>query len=74
MPATDPRRRRFLKGLAAAPLLAGAAVAATRLGSYAAVMRPGGRGSSTGRCASCGADDHMMLDLSCPASPEVSPT
>ena len=74
MPATDPRRRRFLKGLAAAPLLAGAAVATTRLGSHAALMRPGARGSSSERCASCGADDHMMLDLSCPASPEVTAT
>ena len=33
--------------------------------------RPAGRGTSATRCARCGADDHAMLDASCPAAPRL---
>ena len=71
MPTLDPTRRRFLKGVAAAPLLAGLGVVTTRLGSFAATLRPGGRGVSSERCGGCGSWDHLMLDRHCPATPEV---
>ncbi len=71
MPSTDPARRRFLKGVASVPLLAGVAVAVTRLGSHAAMVRPGGRGASSQRCGACGSWEHTMLQAACPATPEV---
>ncbi len=71
MATIDPTRRRFLKGVAAAPLLAGIGVATTRLGAFAATIRPGGRGVSSERCGACGSWGHLMLDRHCPATPEV---
>lgn len=67
----DPARRRFLRGLVGVPLAGAAAVAATRLGAHAALLRPASRGGSSRRCAQCGGGDHAMLDAGCPASPEV---
>jgi hypothetical protein len=33
--------------------------------------RPAGGGTSATRCARCGADDHAMLDTTCPAAPRL---
>ncbi len=64
-------RRRLLAGMTAAPLAVMAAIAATRLGAQAALVRPGARGSSSQRCGSCGATAHTMLEPTCPLAPEV---
>ena len=71
MVANDPSRRRLLTGMVAAPALAAAVVAMARLGSHAATMRPGGRGTSGQRCGACGGWDHTMLERACPASPQL---
>jgi hypothetical protein len=58
-------------GLLAVPA---AAVGARALGALAATAfasRPSARGSSTTRCAQCGATAHAMLDPSCPDAPRV---
>ena len=68
---TDVGRRRVLAGLVAAPMLAAAAGAVTRLGAHAATLRPSGRGTSAQRCGSCGSWDHGMLASDCPARPKV---
>ncbi len=71
MAPIDLSRRRLLAGMTAVPLAAMAAIAATRLGARAALVRPGVRGSSSRRCGRCGAHDHTMLEPACPLAPEV---
>ncbi len=71
MGPVDLSRRRLLAGVAAVPFAAIAAIAATRLGAQAALLRPGARGSSTRRCGRCGAPDHTMLEPACPLAREV---
>jgi hypothetical protein len=63
-------RRAFLLGALALP----AAFAGARLISTAAAVRaarPRPAGTTTSRCASCGGNDHTMLDPRCPSAPEV---
>jgi hypothetical protein len=64
-------RRAFLLGALALP----AAFAGARLISTAAdgvrAARPRAAGTTTSRCASCGGNDHTMLDPRCPSAPEV---
>lgn len=71
MQPMDQSRRRLLATFAALPVAGIAGVAAMRLGVHAAVLRPGGRGTSSRRCAQCGGGDHTMLDAACPAAPQV---
>lgn len=67
----DPSRRRLLSRVATLPLAGVAAVAATRLGANAALLRPAGRGNSDVTCAQCGGAGHSMLMSACPAAPGV---
>lgn len=71
VPSTPVPRRRLLAAIASVPVVGAAAVAATRLGAHAAMMRPGARGDSATRCGQCGAGDHTMLARGCPAAPEI---
>jgi hypothetical protein len=64
-------RRRVLMGAVAAVAGALAAGAASAVRRSAAALRPGARGTSVTCCARCGGADHGMLDVRCPASPEV---
>jgi hypothetical protein len=68
---TDHSRRRLLTGLVSAPVALVAGAAAARLGAHAALARPAGRGTSTGRCGQCGSAQHTMLAVGCPAAPRV---
>ena len=65
------RRRGVIAAIASAPavLAVGHLVASGR--AVIPFLRPPTAGSSTARCAQCGADDHTMLDASCPAAPAV---
>jgi hypothetical protein len=38
----------------------------------ASLLRPSRTGSSGGRCGSCGAADHSMLDPRCPSAPRMA--
>lgn len=71
MARPDPSRRRLLALFVSAPLAVTAAVATARVGANAAMLRPGAAGSSSRRCAQCGARGHTMLDAACPAAPRV---
>ena len=71
MPASAVPRRKLLTAIASVPIVGAVAVAATRLGAHAAMMRPGARGDSASRCGQCGAGDHTMLARGCPAAPQV---
>ena len=66
---TRATRRTVIGGLAAAPMVALLARFAGRLRRHAATIRPGAQGTSSMRCAACGAGDHSML--SCPSNPKV---
>jgi hypothetical protein len=68
---SDPSRRRLLALFVTAPLAVTGAFAAARVGANAAMLRPGAAGSSSRRCAQCGARDHAMLDAACRAAPRV---
>ncbi len=71
MRASAVPRRKLLTAIASVPVVGAVAVAATRLGAHAAMMRPGARGDSATRCGQCGATGHSMLARGCPAAPEV---
>jgi hypothetical protein len=67
MPVT---RRRLLIAVGGASAFVvterGVRTAAAAVGRAAAAMRPAPSGTSTTRCALCGAADHSMLDPGCP--------
>ena len=65
------RRRTILTAIATAPVVAVATRAVGSMVAAAPFMRPLGRGTSSTRCAQCGADDHTMLDPACPAARKV---
>ena len=71
MASTAFPRRKLLTAVASVPVVGAVAVAATRLGAHAAMLRPGSHGDTASRCGQCGADDHTMLARGCPAAPEV---
>lgn len=66
---TRTTRRTMIGALLAAPGVALGARAMARMRRNAAHVRPTASGSSTTRCASCGAEDHSML--ACPSNPKV---
>ncbi len=68
-PAGVTRRALLLPlgAVAAASLLGGLVVSARD----AVRRRPAASGTSATRCAQCGAGDHAMLDVRCPAAPRV---
>lgn len=66
---TRATRRTVIGGLAATPLVAVFARWAGRLRRHAAVIRPTAEGTSSTRCAACGAEGHSML--ACPSNPKV---
>ncbi len=69
-------RRRLLAASLAIPVVVGAERAVRSIGDalrgMAAAVRPPAAGTSATRCAQCGAADHTMLDLRCPAAPKVA--
>lgn len=74
MPLT--RRRLILAGIAstvAAWLGPAAAMAAAADRRSAILRRPVPSGTSATRCAACGAVDHRMLEVVCPARRRVRP-
>jgi hypothetical protein len=62
-------RRTIIGTLLAAPGVAVGARAMAQVRRHATLIRPDAAGTSSTRCASCGADDHTML--SCPSNPVV---